>query len=81
MGQTNRSIYNKFGQLTAATDFNQDTINYRYDAYGRVDQKTFTNAQVATVGYTYDDVTSQLKTVTDGRGVPSYNYDGRDSTS
>jgi RHS repeat-associated protein len=78
MGQTNRSVYNKFGQLESATDFNGDRINYRYDAYGRVDQKSFTDTRVATVGYTYDDVTSQLKTVTDGRGVTSYGYDGRD---
>jgi RHS repeat-associated protein len=30
------------------------------------------------VTYTYDDVTSQLKTVTDGRGITAYDYDGRD---
>jgi RHS repeat-associated protein len=30
------------------------------------------------VSYTYDSVTSQLKTVTDGRGLTKYDYDTRD---
>ena len=78
MGQRNRSGYDKYGQLVSATDFNGDTVNYAYDPYGRLRQKTFTDPRIATVGYTYDDVTSQLKTVTDGRGVTRYDYDGRD---
>jgi RHS repeat-associated protein len=81
LGQTNRSVYNKFGQLESATDFNNDTINYGYDAVGRLKQKSFTDTRVSQVSYTYDDVTSQLKTVTDGRGVTGYDYDLRDRLS
>jgi RHS repeat-associated protein len=78
MGQLNKSVYNKYGQMVAATDFNNDTINYQYDGYGRLNRKSFTDARISAVTYTYDDVTSQLKTVTDGRGITAYDYDGRD---
>jgi len=78
MGQRNLTVYDKFGQTVKTTDFNGDSINYAYDAIGRLANKTFTDSRVATVSYTYDAVTSQLKTVTDGRGVTSYSYDQRD---
>jgi RHS repeat-associated protein len=78
MGQRNRTDYNKFGQVSSEKDFNGDTINYNYDSYGRLDRKTFTDTRIATVSYTYDPVTSQLKTVTDGRGVTKYDYDTHD---
>ncbi|MDM9580198.1 putative Ig domain-containing protein [Nostoc sp. GT001] len=81
MGQQNKTVYDKFGQVTSQKDFNGDTINYNYDQYGRLKQKTFTDPRVATVSYTYDPVSSQLKTVTDGRGVTQYNYDQRDRLS
>lgn|GEM_PF-6781018 len=70
---------NELNQTTTyETDFNGDTINYNYDTIGRLDRKTFTDSRVPTVSYTYDPVTSQLKTVTDGRGVTKYDYDTRD---
>jgi RHS repeat-associated protein len=78
MGQRNQTIYDKFGQVVSEKDFNGDTINYTYDKYGRLDRKNFTDKRIATVSYTYDPVTSQLKTVTDGRGVTQYSYDQRD---
>lgn len=78
MGQRNQTIYDKFGQVVSEKDFNGDTINYTYDKYGRLDRKNFTDTRIATVSYTYDPVTSQLKTVTDGRGVTQYDYDQRD---
>ncbi|MDZ8070038.1 MAG: putative Ig domain-containing protein [Nostoc sp. DedQUE08] len=81
MGQRNQTVYDKFGQVSSQKDFNGDTINYSYDSIGRLQQKTFTDPRVATVSYTYDSITSQLKTVTDGRGVTQYNYDQRDRLS
>jgi large repetitive protein len=81
MGQRNRSVYDQYGQLTEATNFNGDTIAYDYDQYGRLARKTFTDTRIAPVSYTYDSVTSQLKTVTDGRGATCYDYDGRDRLS
>lgn len=81
MGQRNQSVYNKYGQMVAATDFNGDTISYAYDQYGRLDRKTFSDTRVSPVSYTYDSVTSQLITVTDDRGVTSYDYDERDRLS
>ncbi|MGB7522411.1 MAG: RHS repeat-associated core domain-containing protein [Spirulinaceae cyanobacterium] len=47
--QQNETIYNKFGQITSETDFNSDTINYPYDTYGRLENKTFTNPQIPSV--------------------------------
>ncbi|AVH68152.1 polymorphic toxin-type HINT domain-containing protein [Nostoc sp. 'Peltigera membranacea cyanobiont' N6] len=81
MDQQNQTVYDKFGQVSSQKDFNGDTINYTYDFIGRLQQKTFTDPRVATVSYTYDPVSSQLKTVTDGRGVTQYNYDDRDRLS
>ncbi|MEE3719725.1 polymorphic toxin-type HINT domain-containing protein [Tumidithrix elongata RA019] len=78
MGQRNLTVYDKFGQVTKTTDFNGDSINYAYDAIGRLANKTFTDSRISTVAYTYDSVTSQLKTVLDGRGITSYTYDQRD---
>jgi RHS repeat-associated protein len=78
MGQRNLTTYDKFGQVVKTTDFNGDSINYGYDAIGRLANKTFTDSRVNPVSYTYDPVTSQLRTVTDGRGVTQYNYDARD---
>jgi RHS repeat-associated protein len=78
MGQRNQTVYDKFGQIVSETDFNGDKINYTYDVIGRLDRKTFTDSRVATVSYTYDSVTSQLRTVTDGRGITKYDYDTRD---
>lgn len=78
LGQKNLTVYNKFGQVTATTDFNRDTINYSYDSFGRLDGKTFTDPRIAGVSYTYDPVTTNLATVTDGRGVTRYGYDNYD---
>jgi RHS repeat-associated protein len=78
MGQRNKTVYDKFGQILSETDFNGDTINYTYDTLGRLDKKTFTDLIISPVSYTYDPVTSQLRTVTDGRGVTQYAYDTRD---
>ncbi|MBF2067245.1 MAG: putative Ig domain-containing protein [Calothrix sp. C42_A2020_038] len=78
MGQRNQTVYNKFGQVVSTKDFNGATINYNYDTIGRLDRKTFTDSRIPTVSYTYDSVTSQMKTVTDGRGVTKYDYDTRD---
>ncbi|WP_228055720.1 putative Ig domain-containing protein [Lusitaniella coriacea] len=78
LGQRNRTDYNSFGQVTAATDFNGDTINYTYDSYGRLENKTFTDPRISPVSYTYDPVTLGLSTVTDSRGVMQYTYDNYD---
>ncbi|MEZ2277233.1 MAG: polymorphic toxin-type HINT domain-containing protein [Microcoleus sp.] len=78
MGQRNQTVYDKFGQVVSKTDFNGDKINYTYDTLGRLNQKTFTDPRISPVSYTYDPVTSQLRTVTDGRGVTQYAYDTRD---
>ena len=78
LGQRNRDVYDQYGQLVEATDFNGDTITYAYDPYGRLEQRTFSDDRIAPVSYTYDPVTSQLVTVTDGRGVTSYDYDEYD---
>jgi RHS repeat-associated protein len=78
LGQRNQTVYDKFGQIVSETDFNCSTINYTYDTLGRLDKKTFTDPRISPVSYTYDPVTSQLRTVTDGRGVTQYAYDTRD---
>ena len=76
--QRNLTVYNKFGQVESATDFNGSRINYSYDSFGRLDGKTFTDPRIAPVSYTYDPVTTNLATVTDGRGVTGYGYDNYD---
>ncbi|WP_414529920.1 putative Ig domain-containing protein, partial [Nodularia chucula] len=81
LGQRNQTVYDQFGQVSSQKDFNGDIINYSYDSIGRLQQKAFTDPRVATVSYTYDAITSQLQTVTDGRGVTQYNYDQRDRLS
>ncbi|WP_377479990.1 MAG: polymorphic toxin-type HINT domain-containing protein [Microcoleus anatoxicus] len=78
LGQSNRTDYNKFGQVTATTDFNGDKIDYGYDSFGRLNGKNFTDPGIPDVSYTYDPVTLGLATVTDGRGVTRYGYDNYD---
>ncbi|MCC3416220.1 MAG: hypothetical protein JGK05_32030 [Microcoleus sp. PH2017_02_FOX_O_A] len=78
LGQSNRTDYNKFGQVTATTDFNGDQIDYSYDPFGRLDGKNFTEPGIPDVSYTYDPVTLGLATVTDGRGITRYGYDNYD---
>ncbi|NJM21690.1 MAG: hypothetical protein HC907_24750, partial [Richelia sp. SM1_7_0] len=78
LGQRNQTVYDEFGQIVSETDFNGDTINYTYDSIGRLQQESFTDSRINPRSYTYDSVTSQLKTVTDVRGVTAYNYDNRD---
>ncbi|MEH2058174.1 MAG: putative Ig domain-containing protein [Nostoc sp.] len=78
LGQRSTTTFNNFGQVANTKDFNGDVINYAYDQYGRLANKSFSNPLVATVSYTYDPVTSQVKTVTDGRGVTSYGFDSYD---
>ncbi|WP_375492777.1 RHS repeat-associated core domain-containing protein [uncultured Nostoc sp.] len=78
LGQRSTTTFNNFGQVANTKDFNDDVITYAYDQYGRLANKSFSNPLVATVSYTYDPVTSQVKTVTDGRGVTSYGFDSYD---
>jgi large repetitive protein len=78
MGQRSQTSFDKYGHISSTRDYNGDSIQYAYDNYGRLDHKSFSDARVATVSYTYDPVTSQLKTVTDGRGVTQYSYDNKD---
>ncbi|MEH2058171.1 MAG: RHS repeat-associated core domain-containing protein [Nostoc sp.] len=78
LGQRQQTAYNNLGQVKSDTDFNGDTINYAYDQYGRLSTKSFSNQNVAAVSYTYDSITSQITTVTDGRGVTRYGYDNYD---
>lgn len=75
LGQRSTTIFNNSGQVANTTDFNGNVITYGYDLYGRLATKSFSDPSVATVGYTYDPVTSQVKTVADGRGVTQYTYD------
>ena len=76
--QSDRTVYNKYGLVESHTDFNGDTINYSYDGYGRLERKSFTNSDIDSVFYAYDPVTSQIRTITDGRGDTTYTYDDRD---
>ncbi len=78
LGQQSSMGYNGLGQMTHQTDFNADTLNYAYDRYGRLNQRTFGNSQIPAIGYNYDPITSQITNVTDGRGVTGYRYDSRD---
>ncbi|TAE40439.1 MAG: DUF4114 domain-containing protein [Oscillatoriales cyanobacterium] len=78
LGQSNRTDYNKFGQVTATTDFNGSKIDYSYDPFGRLDGKNFTDPGIPDVSYTYDPLTLGLATVTDGRGITRYGYDNYD---
>ncbi|NER00764.1 MAG: hypothetical protein F6K30_29395 [Cyanothece sp. SIO2G6] len=68
MGQDNLTVYNNLGQVESNTDFNGDIITYGYDPYGRLDLKTFSDPSLASVSYNYDPVTSQITSVSDGRG-------------
>ncbi|NEQ97762.1 MAG: RHS famlily protein, partial [Cyanothece sp. SIO2G6] len=81
LGQENLTVYNNLGQVESTTDFNGDTITYGYDQYGRLDLETFSDTALSSVSYGYDPVTSQLTSVTDGRGETSYTYDERDRLS
>jgi large repetitive protein len=78
LGQRSSATYNNLGFLSSQTDYNGEMINYAYDAFGRLANKSFTNPTLASVRYTYDPITSQLSTVTDGRGTTRYNYDNWD---
>lgn len=73
--QRSETIYDSFGRVQSLTDFNGDTINYAYDSLGRLDTKSFSNTNIAPVSYTYDPITSQIRSITDGRGETSYGYD------
>ncbi|MBD2491385.1 Ig-like domain-containing protein [Aulosira sp. FACHB-615] len=78
LGQRATTTYNNLGEVANTKDFNGDVITYSYDQYGRLASKLFSDTRVATVSYTYDPVTSQLKTVTDVRGVTTYSFDSYD---
>ena len=78
LGQSSTTVFNNLGETASTTDFNGNVINYTYDQYGRLASKSFSNPRVATVSYTYDPLTSQVKTITDGRGVTTYGFDSYD---
>lgn len=78
LGQRDLTVYDKFGLTTSYTDFNGDSIFYNYDQYGRLSERTFSNEAIAPITYDYDSVTSQLLSITDGRGTTNYTYDERD---
>ncbi len=76
---TQRSIttYNAVGNVETVTDFNGDKITYKYDEENRLTSKEFAPATgEVPVTFTYT-ASGQIKTIVDGRGTTTFNYDGR----
>jgi large repetitive protein len=75
---TQRSIttYDEVGNVKTVTDFNGDTITYNYDAENRLESKQFSVSGEVPVTITYTP-SGQIKTVVDGRGTTTFNYDER----
>jgi RHS repeat-associated protein len=73
---TQRSIttYDEVGNVKTVTDFNGDTITYTYDAENRLTNTQFSVSGEVPVTITYTP-SGQIKTVVDGRGTTTFNYD------
>lgn len=63
-------------RLKKLKDAKNQEINYSYLLDNRLQQTSYTNAQIATptVSFTYDPVEGRLATMTDGTGTTTYGY-------
>jgi RHS repeat-associated protein len=75
MGQTAVHQYDAAGNLTSTIDFNGELTLFAYDGQGRLNQRTLPGAEIHALSYT---PTGKLATMTDPRGVTTYEYDLRD---
>ncbi len=72
------TTYDLVGRLASTTDFNHNTVNFEYDARNRLTKKDFPDGLRSTdTTFTYTD-TSQVETITDGRGLTVFEYDFQD---
>jgi RHS repeat-associated protein len=64
------------GRLKKVTDAKGQETSYTYFLDDKVQQVSYTNAEIATpaVGFTYDTVDGRLATMTDGTGTTTYAY-------
>jgi RHS repeat-associated protein len=64
------------GRLKKVTDAKGQETSYTYFPDDKVQQVSYTNAEIATpaVGFTYDGVDGRLATMTDGTGTTTYAY-------
>uniref|UniRef100_UPI0023DF5DE9 RHS repeat-associated core domain-containing protein n=1 Tax=Argonema antarcticum TaxID=2942763 RepID=UPI0023DF5DE9 len=69
------TVYDKVGNIKRTADFNGKTIEYSYDSLNRLKTKHFLNEN-RSVQFTYTP-TGRRETVTDGRGITTYDYDER----
>ncbi|MEG5129330.1 putative Ig domain-containing protein [Microcoleus sp. ARI1-B5] len=77
LNQRSSTTYDAAGNVQSVTDFNGNTITYTYDAENRLESKQFApGSGEAPVTFTYTP-SGQLKTVVDGRGTTTFNYDSR----
>ncbi|MCZ7358032.1 MAG: DUF2341 domain-containing protein [Candidatus Methanoperedens sp.] len=75
LGMSETAAYDAAGNMVSQTDFNGNTTTFTYDANSRLTRKSFPDGSSDIFTYT---ASGQRKTVTDSRGVTSYEYDARD---
>ena len=75
LGQRSETTYDAVGRVESTTDFNGDTIPFEYDTRDRLTQEGFSSRHRHVV---HLHGNGQRETVTDGRGVTTYEYDARD---
>ena len=77
LNQRSTTTYNAAGNVEIVTDFNGDKISYKYDEKNRLTSKEFApTSREVPVTFTYT-ASGQIKTVVNGRGTTTFNYDER----
>jgi RHS repeat-associated protein len=75
LGQRFSYLFDANGNLRSQTDANGKTATMSYDLMNRLTNESYQDGTVITHAY---NAMGQKKTVTDARGVTSFNYDVRD---
>ncbi len=75
--QRSTTTYDAVGNVYTTTDFNGDSISYRYDEQNRLISKEFASGSgTSPVTFTYTP-TGLVDKIVDGRGTTSFKYDER----
>lgn len=76
MGQSEKAVYDLFGNPTRKLDRNGDTTVYQYTLLGQLQSVSAEkDGSSANIAYTYD-MLGNRKTMTDETGTTTYSYDG-----
>ena len=77
MDETEYMEYDSAGNLVLKTDFKGQKIRFIYDTSNRLVSKDYGDDEVVDVAFTYT-IPGQRETITDGRGITTFEYDNRD---